>query len=476
MDDKLPIKSLNLILDVDKVMTYTTYEIVEGDTGVHIVYFSVQKLGKALDLTDLTATITFQKGDKNIVVGEAVQITDAVNGKMQYEFGTEEAAYPGIVYASVELYHGLNRITINRFNYRVRRQLNSDTAVKSSTQYPLLTEALVKINDATLAAGIASKNANAAGISANEAAISARNIVDTINQKIALGELTGNKGDPGSSAYQLWLEQGNVGTLNDFYRNALRIFVVEEGQLPANPQEGDIVFEVIRPVIPVTDFLFRIDASTLKLTDGAKIPTWEDLSVKDYHLTQSDLTKQPKFMLTGLNNKPTVDFYAGADLGDGNSYNWLYNTSFALDRTNGATIFMVLKLEDLMRSVQCLLSIYTAGDTIGKFALYYASTKVIRLCINGGALCETPVDDKPFLFTATWNMSQMNLWINGIRIKTIGYGGSLLGVHNTLSIGGRAGNDLLDGKISEVVYFSRNLSGTEIDAIDNYLLDKWGLV
>lgn len=278
----------------------------------------------------------------------------------------------------------------------------------------------------------------------------------------------GEKGNAGLNAYEFWLSQGNTGTMTDFYRQALRIFTVEEGQLPDNPQEGDIIFEVPIYSMP-TDYLFRYDAMELVLADNENVLGWQDSSQNGFDLIPKHETRIPKYSATGFNGKPTVKF-------NGTANEAFKCTNFALDRLDGCTLFIVAKFDVLASA-----TFIDIDGTSGKYSVaaeFSGSSGVIRGILNNQELVQVLISDtSPFLYTHIYDKATTKVYKNSSLNGSANYSVDII-QSNAICVGMIGslynGNEL-NGKISEIVYFSRALTIEERFNTEMYLMRKWGI-
>lgn len=117
--------------------------VVKGDSkGNRFLITLKDKEGHEIKDVDLSKasfiTIVFSKEDGNVVIGNAV-ITDVTHGKIEYIIQGNEIAFVGNVECEVQVYGDNNsRYTTTRFTFEVRESLDSDDAVESTTEYPIL--------------------------------------------------------------------------------------------------------------------------------------------------------------------------------------------------------------------------------------------------------------------------------------------------------------------------------------------------
>jgi hypothetical protein len=138
-------KTYNLEINLNNTIPLqTNYVFVQNDIDVYMLKFTILKRKTIVDLSAVTnCTITFKLSDNTVVVGE-VQITDATNGKLQYELGTSEISVAGNVLATLEFY-GVNneRLSSPQFTFKVIAELGSDEAIQSVDDYNILSRLLI---------------------------------------------------------------------------------------------------------------------------------------------------------------------------------------------------------------------------------------------------------------------------------------------------------------------------------------------
>lgn len=232
---------------------------------------------------------------------------------------------------------------------------------------------------------------------------------------------------------------------------------------PVNPEE-DVLYLVRskEAEMPVTDYLFRFDASTLGLNDNEKVAIWQDLSPNGYDLTQANEADQPVFLTEGFNGKPTVDFNS----------TFLSRTPFSLPSTSNATIFSVLTIEDTASSV-ILGGVMAAVNGSVVFGMRYSSSGslTIRMLGNQRARVDYSTAGEPIVFAGLLGDEETKAYKNGVEGIPAAVDGATIGSHNSIQLGYTG----FVGKISEFIYFPRALTEGEISSMNSHLITKWGL-
>ena len=160
----------NLSLDIKKKKKISRMEFVTLDTRVYILNITLTDDEKTLDITGATyISFVVQTPSRVTIQGECTTV-DPASGKIKYELGSNEISEVGTHQAEIKIFKsGGALLTTTVFEYTVRRSLSTDEDVKSSAQYSILQQALE-------------------------------------------GDLKGDPGEDGASAYQIALENGFEGT------------------------------------------------------------------------------------------------------------------------------------------------------------------------------------------------------------------------------------------------------------------------
>jgi len=138
-------KTYNLEINISNTVPLrTNYVFVQNDIDVYILNFAILKRKTPVDLSEVdSCTVTFKLSDNTVVIGE-VQITDAINGKLQYTLGTSEISVAGNVLATLEFYGANNeRLSSPQFIFKVVAELGSDEAIESRDNYNVLSRLLI---------------------------------------------------------------------------------------------------------------------------------------------------------------------------------------------------------------------------------------------------------------------------------------------------------------------------------------------
>lgn len=128
--------------------------LVSNDNQVYTFNITLTNANTTVDLTSIDRIIIkFNKPDNTKVEyssldGDRLQITDAPNGIITYQLGTQEIAKEGDVVSELSLY-GSNgeRITSCQFTFKVRQDIDLDGAIESTNEFNTLTTLILDTNE-----------------------------------------------------------------------------------------------------------------------------------------------------------------------------------------------------------------------------------------------------------------------------------------------------------------------------------------
>lgn len=114
----------------------TMFQVTQNDKDVYNLEVHITDGVNEINYAQVSsATITFSKADGNVVQGDMAVGADSLT----YTMGTNEIAHPGPVLASVQLFGaGGERLTSARFKFDVVKDLITESAVQSTTEFPIL--------------------------------------------------------------------------------------------------------------------------------------------------------------------------------------------------------------------------------------------------------------------------------------------------------------------------------------------------
>ena len=205
------------------------------------------------------------------------------------------------------------------------------------------------------------------------------------------------------------------------------------------------------------------DTNTITF-NGSNVSGWADKSGNGNNAIQPTSTNQPTYLTTGINNKGSLEFNGSSDR--------MVITSFANSVTQPNTIFIVATFDDVTVSHKLIDGYITTNL---RNVLETTTTPEFQMWASNGVAGGTPVIDTTYLFNGRFNTASSILRINGIQVATGNAGANNLGTKG-LTIGARYNFiNFHDGKISEIIIYNDLLSDTEINEVENYLTNKWGV-
>ncbi|MFC1659709.1 LamG-like jellyroll fold domain-containing protein, partial [Pseudomonadota bacterium] len=205
-------------------------------------------------------------------------------------------------------------------------------------------------------------------------------------------------------------------------------------------------------------------------SNGSNISTWSDKSGSGNDVSQETTDNQPDYDTTGLNSKPSILFTGSEYLRDESG-----SSSFVFDGTADYSIFVVIKSNDLTTD-QRILARWGSGN--GQYALSTLSSSKIHFYRNvspWGMVHNTIINtSNAYYISYTYDSTNINGYINGIG-QSATYGAVATSSYK-LTLGARS--DLVEhfkGYISEVLFYNKALNSTEINEVEVYLSNKWGI-
>ena len=126
----------------------TLFQVVENDNDVYNLTIHITDGINEIDYSQVSsATITFLKGDGNVVQGN---LTVGENS-LTYTMGTNEISCPGKVLASIQLFgEDGERLTTARFQFEVVADLITPSAVQSTSEFPILQKLVQDVQAAVI--------------------------------------------------------------------------------------------------------------------------------------------------------------------------------------------------------------------------------------------------------------------------------------------------------------------------------------
>ena len=220
----------------------------------------------------------------------------------------------------------------------------------------------------------------------------------------------------------------------------------------------------------------RYDASRLDLSDGAKVSLWNNLGGDYSNLIQADVAKQPVYMIDGLNGKPTVKLE-----------NSFLESVLELDEKENGTMFLVMQADTIPKSS----TVFNLGKDIyyHGFGVRMSSSQqkpaflVNTPSTSNAARVEANGTGTAYVIAAAYNGVNIESFADGVKAThslPAGQQGDLVDL-NRVMMGNVNHNPAvntsedMDGRISEVIYFSRLLTESEISEVNTYLMNKWSI-
>lgn len=229
---------------------------------------------------------------------------------------------------------------------------------------------------------------------------------------------------------------------------------------------------------PTLDESITGAATGANLSNNDLISSWNDLSGNGIKLTQSTGANQPKYLLNGINNLPSISFDGTSDV--------LNSTAVPIAKgSNQYTIIAVLRTGVLSGSKlpvgQSQLVTSGAGEIFFNSAnlqfsgLSNASPAITTLTANTNYIIAIVIDNQNVsgnIFGYVNSNNSSNISSASPSLLSIGA--------DFFSLGGRTDSagvyeQYADVLISEILVFNRNLTPSEVAVINNYLSKKYNI-
>ena len=224
-----------------------------------------------------------------------------------------------------------------------------------------------------------------------------------------------------------------------------------------------------------------LDASTLSLSNGADVTSWNDISGNGFSFGASTDAGSsfPDFLTDGGAGFPALDF------DDSNEERLIINPFNSMPSTTISTIMVFATANNS----EGIISYSAVGNGGGNNEYLFFDANSIRTYVgdanNAGGSFNDGVSTYN-IFVSTWQSAGGNLthYKNGTSVNTATIatgdamvnGGSLaIGGEQDSDDGGYAANQDFGGRIAEVIMFNTLISSAEQVVIQNYLSTKYGI-
>lgn len=213
--------------------------------------------------------------------------------------------------------------------------------------------------------------------------------------------------------------------------------------------------------LSITGCVLWLDASQIEgLSNNDPVGTWSDLSGTGRHFSQATENKKPLYKTVQQNGLPAVVF-------DGSN-----------DCLNGAAV--ILRPMTQFGVISSGLGVSAAimdGTYSGIRPVCYRGSSKINLYAGSGAIGATTWSDDTYavascIFTTTTTGSA---WLNGaleINNASIGSANYL----TSLQLGAFSASSFYPTHAGEILIYDSVLSDANRIAVENYLIEKWGIV
>jgi hypothetical protein len=233
---------------------------------------------------------------------------------------------------------------------------------------------------------------------------------------------------------------------------------------------------------PIAGAVLWLDASSLRVPDGSRLASWEDLSGMGNSVSQATPSLQPTFLLHGgMGGAPTVRFDGvGAFLENISVAIPAQKTIFAVFRDVGSTSDCCSGIVHINGANNGMGTVRVAGAGAGTVAASddddSVSTPRIALMIDWAGSCDQGAQNvfnqtlvASVTYSGSASMSHAGGCVQSQQQGATGLAGQGVQI-------GTRGNELarfFDGFLSEVLVYPRALNASELASVEAYLTAKW---
>lgn len=217
--------------------------------------------------------------------------------------------------------------------------------------------------------------------------------------------------------------------------------------------------------LPNLALWLKADAIT-GLTDGQAVATWNDSSGNGRNATQATGSAQPLYKTNIVNGKPVVRFDGNSDYLEGT-----WNLTLTAE-----TVFVVFSYTGTAYARAWTQSDAGNDNAVAGYVptIRDASTTSWGAVAGGTIVATVTMAQSTFgIFTATHSGSQIANRINGGTAAT--YNHTLNKTFTRYRAGNSTGANYLQGDIAEIIVYSRALSTTERQQVEQYLAQKYAI-
>lgn len=208
-------------------------------------------------------------------------------------------------------------------------------------------------------------------------------------------------------------------------------------------------------------------------TNNAGSPTtWYDVSGNENNISAAS-TEEPLYTLGAIGTKPAFDFVHT------NKDRFYNNSGFdEMDGVDEGTIFIVYD-RGTNTGTLYTFGIDYSGQSFAAYGYINYATNRHAIRWDGKEIYTTGGRDNPQVFSSVWRANATAaMWVTGTAGSTTTNITISSATHSAFCVGvwgSGASSSFWDGFIAEVIYFNVELSQSDIDDVELYLTDKYGL-
>lgn len=215
-----------------------------------------------------------------------------------------------------------------------------------------------------------------------------------------------------------------------------------------------------------------LDAESLSLSDGAPVSSWASVDAAN-SFTQATSSKMPTYRQNGINGRPAVDFDGGDILVSSPFITGFSGTLIAVYQPTALPIGRVFGGANEINST--FLG-FTGSNGSGQFGVNTT---------GGGLLSSVSAISAGVVYCATYmsNAVKYTLRLNGVNFGSSAgtanhnWFSDIVGISNHTIGGQKTATEgaFLNGKISEILVYSSQLSYESLSTVSGYIASKYGV-
>jgi len=213
--------------------------------------------------------------------------------------------------------------------------------------------------------------------------------------------------------------------------------------------------------------------------NGADISQWKDISGTGHNMNQSgNNSVKPQWYSNVLNGLGVLRFN---DIGQGTTESLNINPITWMRSLSGFTLFVIAKARTT-GTPQVVTTTDTSGFKIAHDGTYWSVTASNGTLNTTAQVDTSKFDILTFVFdgSASGNSGRLRFrhnreWESGTYVGTVGTSTSSVSNYFYMGVNETNNGGYFQGDIAEVLMFTRTLTQSELENVENYITEHWGI-